>query len=189
MTSKKYDPDMSHLKSSDYKKVYEPSDDTWLFVDALLAERDNLADARISLEIGSGSCYVSTYLHNMINTDTHKCFFFAVDINEHAAIATRNTFLQNNAGIYFDVTLTPFGDALKRLQGNIDVLLFNPPYVPSEDDEVGSFLFTHITVTNNSWDSMTLSHLMQVGKEVEKSLTNSCLECKYVIKIRLYLLL
>jgi release factor glutamine methyltransferase len=125
------------MSTADYKHVYEPNDDTWLFVDALEDEKETLLNARISLEIGSGSGYVSTYLHNMIDTETHKCYFIAVDINEKAAIATKNTLLHNNAGIYHDVVLTAFGDGIaQRLRHQIDVLLFNPPYVPSEDEEV-----------------------------------------------------
>ncbi|KAL0483948.1 HemK methyltransferase [Acrasis kona] len=131
-------PSMSHLTSKDYKQIYEPSDDTWLFVDALESEKNVLKDCRICLEIGSGSGYVSAYLNKLVNSDNHKCFFFAVDINENAAVATTNTFKHNNSFPFCDVVLTSFGDALcSRLHNSIDVLLFNPPYVPSEDDELG----------------------------------------------------
>jgi release factor glutamine methyltransferase len=140
MKKNPFDPDMTHMSSSDYKHVYEPNDDTWLFVDALESERSNLINARISLEIGSGSGYVSTFLHNMINKESHKCFFFLVDINERAALATQQTLSKNQAGAYCDCVLTAFGDAFaNRLHGKVDVLLFNPPYVPSEDEEVHYF--------------------------------------------------
>ncbi|KAL0478696.1 hypothetical protein AKO1_008274 [Acrasis kona] len=58
-------PCMSHLTSKDYKQIYEPSDDTWLFVDALEYEKNALKDRRICLEIGSGSGYVSAYLNKL----------------------------------------------------------------------------------------------------------------------------
>ena len=59
------------------------------------------------------------------------------DINVKAADITQRTGRQNG------VTLNPIsmdlaGALLPRLQNNIDVLLFNPPYVVTPSQEVGS---------------------------------------------------
>ena len=53
--SNPYDPDMSHLRKSDFEQVYEPSEDTWLFVDALELEKDFITKTlqpTICFEIG-----------------------------------------------------------------------------------------------------------------------------------------
>jgi len=39
-------PDLSHLKSADYEVVYEPAEDTFLFMDALLEDVDALRRLR-----------------------------------------------------------------------------------------------------------------------------------------------
>lgn len=57
------------------------------------------------------------------------------DINPDATKMTQSTFLQNKIPD-FDIVNGNLIDAFeKRLQ--VDVLLFNPPYVPSEDEELG----------------------------------------------------
>lgn len=47
-------PDLSHLKAADYRNVYEPAEDTFLFLDALEKEKEFLEgrDPTICLEIG-----------------------------------------------------------------------------------------------------------------------------------------
>jgi len=42
LKSKQFDPDMDHLTSQDFDNVYEPNDDTWLFVDSLTKDHDFL---------------------------------------------------------------------------------------------------------------------------------------------------
>lgn len=39
-------PDLSHMTSKDYDSVYEPAEDTFLFMDALLADVDTLKRLR-----------------------------------------------------------------------------------------------------------------------------------------------
>jgi release factor glutamine methyltransferase len=48
-------PDLSHLSSETLKYVYEPSDDTYLFLDALLGDERFIAEnvqPKICVEIG-----------------------------------------------------------------------------------------------------------------------------------------
>ena len=44
-------PDISHLNSSDYEHIYEPAEDTFLFLDALEKEHDFLKQLRYAITI------------------------------------------------------------------------------------------------------------------------------------------
>lgn len=131
-------PDYSHLTSQDYEKIYEPSEDTFLFLDALEKDIKYLNDLRpqIVFEIGPGSGLVINFLAKHLE-DAYKTAFFASDINKNACLATQKTsFINKN---YINIVncdlLEPLID---RLRNKIDVLLFNPPYVVTEADELGS---------------------------------------------------
>jgi len=57
-------PKLGHLPRSTFEEVYEPSDDTYLMVDVLEAEREQLKALApsICLEIGGGSGCLSAAL-------------------------------------------------------------------------------------------------------------------------------
>lgn len=60
--------------------------------------------------------------------------FLATDINPHAAMAAQAT-MQHNHVTNGHIILTSFTSAFaQRLP--VDILLFNPPYVPTPDDEL-----------------------------------------------------
>lgn len=54
----------------------------------------------------------------------------STDINPHAAKATQCTAMRNLVSV--DSVLTSMCQGL-RLDGKVDILVFNPPYVPSEE--------------------------------------------------------
>ena len=132
--------DISHFRTADYKLFYEPNDDTWLFTDALEEQVDFIqrnVKPDFCLEVGSGSGYVTTFLHHLLKSVEMDCFFMCTDINPNAANATRRTLEQNGATAKVDVVMSSFFSAvLPRLENKIDILLFNPPYVPCEEEEV-----------------------------------------------------
>lgn len=124
---------------SSHPEVYEPCDDSFLLVDALLADWLNLIDQnpKFCLEIGCGSGYVITSLALILSQYNPSAQFFATDINLHAAQTTLQT--SANHGIHCEVVVTDIASCLqKRLRKSIDVLLVNPPYVPTPEDEVGA---------------------------------------------------
>lgn len=53
-TSKLPTPDLSHLQWSDYEHIYEPSDDTFLLLDALEKDREFIENCSpfLCVEIG-----------------------------------------------------------------------------------------------------------------------------------------
>ncbi|KAJ3527950.1 hypothetical protein NMY22_g9585 [Coprinellus aureogranulatus] len=127
------------------------AEDTFLLLDALEADLETLkgAEPRICLEIGcamvpkssacsaetgrsSGSGCVSTFLAQILGPSS--ALYICTDINPHANRATRATGRQNGAEL--DVVNTAFALPLQeRLHGKVDVVLFNPPYVPTSFEE------------------------------------------------------
>ncbi|KAF8922234.1 S-adenosyl-L-methionine-dependent methyltransferase [Mucidula mucida] len=126
-------PDLSHLRPSDYVKVYEPAEDTFLLLDALEQDAEYLRDLhpRICMEVGSGSGCVSSFMGAILGSSS---LYLCTDINHHACICTVRTGVQNK--IPLNVVETSFSRALScRLRHSVDVLLFNPPYVPTITEE------------------------------------------------------
>ncbi|XP_078175796.1 S-adenosyl-L-methionine-dependent methyltransferases superfamily protein [Carex rostrata] len=124
---------------SSHPEVYEPCDDSFLLVDALLADRSNLINQnpKFCLEIGCGSGYVITSLALILSEYCSSTQFFATDINLHATQTTLQT--SANHGVHCEVAVTDIALCLqKRLWKSIDVLVVNPPYVPTPEDEVGA---------------------------------------------------
>ena len=80
-------PDFSHLyKSSsanEYSSVYEPSNDSFLFLDALEQEMTTIINSkpRITLEIGSGSGIITSFLSKELKNRNYHIFSMCTDIN------------------------------------------------------------------------------------------------------------
>jgi release factor glutamine methyltransferase len=126
-------PSLSHFKYKDYENFYEPSDDTFLLVDAIASDLDCLLalKPKLCLEIGSGSGCAITFLSKLLreNGITHHCV--ASDINPAANAATSMTAVENN--VWVDCIRMNLGKSFNR--NEFDVIIFNPPYVPTEDEK------------------------------------------------------
>ena len=180
-------PSLDHLKLSDYDHVYEPSDDTYLMLDALGYDFDNDScdsndnddnqgnniissdGVMTTLEIGCGTGVNTIYLANLFRKKRQKqCnkntesdtkvqvsdIHIVTDINQHAIEITKQTARHNNIPINTTITNNNDNDdtnttfqtllcdiATPLLQTHarkMDVIIFNPPYVPTPNDEVGS---------------------------------------------------
>ncbi|KAH6590743.1 hypothetical protein BASA61_005164 [Batrachochytrium salamandrivorans] len=130
-------PYLSHITRENYRLVYEPAEDTFLLLDALENDCELLRTLQptICLEIGSGSGCVTAFLGALLGHDS--ALYLCTDINDFAASTTLTTGSLNKIPV--DVVITSFTTSMhKRLAGNIDVLVFNPPYVVTGSDEVGS---------------------------------------------------
>lgn len=135
------------VPTPDYSRVYEPAEDSFLFLDLFeqlhdaghFARTSSTAsrqpgELRVVVELGAGSGVVSTFI--AANRIIPNAFHIATDINATALETTRNTFAHNcgagaPAEAPFDVLRASLTDAFRPHE--IDVLLFNPPYVPSEE--------------------------------------------------------
>ena len=121
-------PSLDHATFVDWNHVYEPSEDTFLLLDALFADRAALRASKTIVEIGPGSGVVATYLAKLTRNNV-----LAVDINEAACALTMRAAEANGARV--DVVRGDLCGALRSY--SVDALVFNPPYVPTEDEEVG----------------------------------------------------
>lgn len=198
-------PSLDHLKMKDYALVYEPSDDTYLMLDALYWDfadsvQDNGGDTgenvtgtssdenvtgsddyganknknkdefriKTTLELGCGTGVNTISLamilqnnnqhqnqHQHQHQNNQQVKHIVTDINEHAIRITQQTALQNKLNIGTNGTTDNTTDninnsiiethlcdlatpLLETYKQQIDVLIFNPPYVPTPDEEVGS---------------------------------------------------
>jgi release factor glutamine methyltransferase len=129
-------PRLSPLATSS-NQVYEPSDDSFLFVDVLCQQSAFLSGhfdpghAILSMEIGGGSGVLSATLCQVL---VSRGYHLISDVNPSAALACLGTMALNQQAERSDVCLCNLADALAA---RLDVLLFNPPYVPTADDELG----------------------------------------------------
>lgn len=120
-----------------HPEVYEPCEDSFALVDALLADRANILGQNpgLCVEVGCGSGYVITSLALIIGRNG-ATQYVATDISSKAAAVTRETLAAHD--VKADVFVTDLVSGLEnRLVGAVDVLLFNPPYVPTSDEEIG----------------------------------------------------
>ncbi|KAL5773781.1 hypothetical protein ACOSQ2_013705 [Xanthoceras sorbifolium] len=123
---------------SSHPEVYEPCDDSFALVDALLADRINLLEHRptLCMEVGCGSGYVIASLALMLGQEVPGVQYIATDTNPHAVEVTRETLEAH--GVHAELINTYIASGLeKRLAGLVDVMVVNPPYVPTPEDEVG----------------------------------------------------
>lgn len=117
---------------SEFPLVYEPAEDTHLFLDALEKDMDNFLQIKpvTICEIGCGSGILITALASIFK---NTCCYFCTDINPQACLATKNTALLNKADIecvQMDLT------SCLKAQWRFDVIIFNPPYVVTEENEI-----------------------------------------------------
>ncbi|TFK93528.1 putative methylase [Polyporus arcularius HHB13444] len=154
-------PDLSHLKRADYEHVYEPAEDTFILLDALEEDANELRELqpRTCLEIGPGSGCVTAFLGTILGASSS--LYLTTDINPHACKSTKATGLQNKVPIESlqGSLASPFRH---RLRHSVDILLFNPPYVPTDSDEA-DFAQQHADIAG-SWaggrDGMALTDIL-----------------------------
>ncbi|KAH7034988.1 methyltransferase domain-containing protein [Microdochium trichocladiopsis] len=137
-------PDTSHVS---YERIYEPAEDSFLLLDTLSSEsektfltnrfRDGPTPHVIELGPGSGVVISFVNAHAGLLFGTPAILSSAIDVNGHACFATAAT--ARKAAAEHKATAGTF---LGPIQGNlsaplragsVDVLIFNPPYVPTPE--------------------------------------------------------
>lgn len=148
-------PDTSHVP---YTHVYEPAEDSFLLLDTLSSESEtSFLRSRFSpattlappppllLEVGSGSGVVVAFAaaNAAALFGRADLLALAVDVNRFACAATAATACKAvrdsreeaapraaAAGLFLDAVQGDLAAPLRR--GEVDVLVFNPPYVPTD---------------------------------------------------------
>lgn len=139
-------PDTSHVS---YSQVYEPAEDSFLLLDTLSSASETTflhqrfaASPRnpipLVVEVGTGSGVVIGFVNAHARTLFGGPILTAgVDVNNFACSATEATVKKaaaENPGTHGHFLGALHGDLLSPLrQGQVDVLIFNPPYVPTEE--------------------------------------------------------
>jgi release factor glutamine methyltransferase len=104
------------MKHSECKnEVYEPSEDTFLLLKAALAETKPTDSV---LEIGCGRGIICRHIAPKVRA------ILATDINPHAVRMARES----------DIP-TIRADLFKGIKAKFDLIIFNPPYLPTSDEE------------------------------------------------------
>ncbi|VDO77817.1 unnamed protein product [Heligmosomoides polygyrus] len=119
------------LNAVQQQTVYEPAEDTFLLLDAIEKDIQKLRDMspQIVLEIGCGSGVVSAFLNKALGRHVTS---LATDYNPDALDCTIETGRLNDVKI--EVVRTDLDNGLDHLENKVDILLFNPPYVPTEEE-------------------------------------------------------
>lgn len=148
-------PDTSHVP---YERVYEPSEDSFLLLDTFSSDSERaflrerfLADSDslppLVLEIGTGSGVVIGFVHAQAEVlfGSRNVLTAGVDMNAYACRATVKTATkaaEDNPlthGMYLGSCMGDLTSCYKPQ--TVDILIFNPPYVPTPDMPVKPMLF------------------------------------------------
>jgi release factor glutamine methyltransferase len=111
-----------------YEEVYEPAEDSFLF-----AENLDVEEGTKVLDVGAGCGLLGVLAAKKADS------VVAVDINPHAVRCASQNAKLNNVGSRMDFIQ---GDLFTMLNpyANFDLVLFNAPYLPSNEGENASWI-------------------------------------------------
>lgn len=135
------------IRIETFDTVYIPGEDTFFLEDSLkeLVHSHHFAEDLTNIaEMGVGSGYITILLMK----EFPSCHFYAIDKNQKALDCTRNNISLNNLPI--DQVKFFQSDLYKNVQADpFDVIIFNPPYLPVEDNPT---LVTTDPMYRSTWE-------------------------------------
>ncbi len=137
-------PSTSHVS---FDNIYEPAEDSYLLLDTLSSSAEtswlqsrfpSTASCPVIAEIGTGSGVVIAFLaaHARVVFGREDLLLLGVDINLNACSATSETVCKavTESQSFACYLGSICGDLTSSvLNGSLDVLVFNPPYVPTAE--------------------------------------------------------
>eukprot|EP00009_Paramoeba_aestuarina_P010578 CAMPEP_0201538798 /NCGR_PEP_ID=MMETSP0161_2-20130828/68626_1 /ASSEMBLY_ACC=CAM_ASM_000251 /TAXON_ID=180227 /ORGANISM="Neoparamoeba aestuarina, Strain SoJaBio B1-5/56/2" /LENGTH=195 /DNA_ID=CAMNT_0047945847 /DNA_START=75 /DNA_END=659 /DNA_ORIENTATION=+ len=150
MTAPRIFPCTDNLTREDFRNgVYDPDSDSFCLMDAIEKDWETIRKngiPHVIFDFGSGSGILSAHFRMLLDTierTNHMSVFYCLDINPYATRASLNTLRHNPVtancpaeALCCDVSRV---ESLKRFYGMADIILWNPPYVPSVDDPSGDY--------------------------------------------------
>ncbi|KAI6196574.1 putative methylase [Aphelenchoides besseyi] len=138
--------------------VYPPAEDTFLLLDTLELEAEFIVQTvkpKIVVEIGCGSGIVSTFIAKLPEIQRSLSAIFCTDLNRDALECTKLTADLNSTSTFVNTINCNLIDAL-RLPNIVDLLVFNPPYVPTDKaaSSVGELSYAGGPLGRNAVDSL-----------------------------------
>ncbi|MFX1326175.1 MAG: methyltransferase [Promethearchaeota archaeon] len=128
------------LIECDFEEVYYPSDDTYMLIDYFKQnvnekyfDGNKLSEIKYLLDMGTGTGIIAIFFQ-LLKT-RHKNFnptIYASDISEHSLICAKKNEIRNN--IEGQITFLQsdlFKNFPRNLKSIFNVIVFNPPYLPS----------------------------------------------------------
>lgn len=129
----------------DDEKVYAPAEDTFLLLDSV---EPLVSDRTVVLEIGVGSGIIALALAK------HAKKVVGIDISKEAVKCTKNNAKTNHLENKIELILGDLFNPLKT-EAKFDLILFNPPYLPSEEtDEKILMKKPELKTVSKTWNGL-----------------------------------
>jgi len=124
-----------NLKISLHPDVYEPAEDTFQLLEAVQVKPNDSV-----LELGTGCGVIA------LECTRQGCNVCCTDINPHAVALTRKNIKQNKHLLQGSIKIRK-GDLFSPIKPHerFDVIIFNPPYLPTTEDEHVDTWFDYAT--------------------------------------------
>lgn len=135
--------DLSFTKKSDWETVYEPSDDSFLMEDALIMDKNEILKLKPAFicEIGCGSGYLSACLLKILKEAKESVSLpvsLLVDVNLDALEMSKRVISNNEINCPIEAVRMSLFTRLTKSRRLFEIIIFNPPYVPSSNTELNN---------------------------------------------------